>query len=216
MAPLGPQVLESEVSVHDVRRYLDEYLMARVGTWTICTSLRYSLNPSIKAGKAPDPQRLLFLSDHDNVFASPEKLAIACEREDGIEPELLVEYLRRVPADNILWLDAMYNASHAERLKDLKRRELRYARIQCDWLRQHRDGSAQFDCYLDRLEIVVSAMEIENSGGPPWGGPSGFQWDPLRDRADWRRGVEFTTPHPLDLPSPYQVSRINLLLGDEE
>jgi hypothetical protein len=84
-------------------------------------------------------------------------------------------------------------------------REVYYAYLQYQWLCRHRDGTVQFERYLARLGQVVEAYTNSENTGPAWGSPTGYQWDPLRERPPLEmKDQEWYCPHPL------QISRAQL------
>ena len=182
--------------------YLDKYDMARIGSWTLCISLPYSLFGAITDGNPPDPKSLLLLSD---VNTPDEKERTSWAPVYHVDPDRIMEYLSHVPPENILWLDEVWRQTYELELGRM--RETRLARVQLTWLQGHRDGSVAFDRYLDRLEKVVEAYEKNENSGPAWGGRNAYQWTPLDTVPRWL-DTSFSGPHPL------QVSKFKLLNGE--
>ena len=204
------------MSFFDVRQYMTPDDMCDLGSWTLCTSIRYSLIPSLKFGRAPDPRRILLLSDEENVLEGAEIAARVCESRmgnDGIDKDVLLAYLRTVPEDNIYWFDVMHRdhlnlaipLDNSPRVR-FSERSTYYAYLQHQWLLKHRDGSVEFEWYLQRLSQVVSAYVNSENTGPAWGGVQGYQWDPMRQKPPLEMGDQ-----PWSCPHPLQITRNQLL-----
>jgi len=208
----------------DIRKILDRFDMAHIGTWTICNTIKYSLYPSLVANCPPKPSRLLLLADEANLLTNVGRLVGTCGNfslTDTLEPSVVREYLQHIPFDNILWFDEVDkirgdhwkaeedSGGSAPKARLSNVRSTQIARIQLDWLKIHRDGTHAFDRYLSRLEQVVHWYESHpEQGGPAWGSHPGYQWEPLRTWTGFP-DISFLEKH------PQQTSKAALLFeGD--
>ena len=184
--------------------YVSDEGIAWVAGQHLCPNLLHALLPALVNDTAPNPANLILLapdqrnisdlSSHDFMVHSAKHV----EMYPNLEYIEFLEYMLRIPPENILWskpkqpntpVDMLWY--HHKFLSDLPLTK-----------------SHQFKRYLLRLEQFLRAISKENLFEPRLGGRHAGYFIPLGDKLTW--GKYHTKWH---VPSPQNQSILQRLLS---